>query len=101
MRPDFVLGRIKRASERFAINWDFTLELKSGDTVTGHTVTAKLARDGSDATGTFTTGATHTTTTVTVTILAGTAGESYDVVFTATTAQGNTYSHVVRVQVEA
>lgn len=101
MREDFIVGRKKRVIEQFILQFEFTPDLKNGDTVTGHAVTAKLVRDGSDATSTFTTGAAHSTPYVSVTVRAGTAGESYDVVFTATTAQGNTYSHVVRVPVEA
>jgi hypothetical protein len=85
----------KEQIEKFGISLDFATDLTDDDSIATATVSALARSTGLAATSTVIVSSAVDGTEVQAVVQAGTPGEIYEIRFTATTAAGMVYSHVV------
>lgn len=104
--PDVWLGRDKRPTEQFVVEWDFIDDVAVGDTVLdvgggSSSITATQVDTGADVSSTLLQGATRSGNKLRAQVQVGTAGKDYHVSFKAKTTNGDLFDRVVGVRVRS
>jgi hypothetical protein len=95
------LPRTKTPTEKFRFTMDFKNDVKSGDTASAHSVTAKRLDTGADATTEMISAVVRLLNVVETSVQAGTDGVDYEVKFALDTTQGDHFEAYVIVPVRS